>query len=219
MRELVHERSVEISGPEGTNYDLARVYAEPNGRTTWAGFIEFVPSRGGEPVRTGHETTQSNVEGVAYWATGLELVYFDGALRRALRRHGGTDDAEDLISESDETQAGAGSGGVVHLRLETVDPAAPLRLMATRTLVPGQRRRVKEGGVLVYERTVRQPSAGSPGAYDFVAQFGSENAAGLMANTLWNDLHGLGARLLVDGEETALTNAAIKDALLAAKLS
>jgi hypothetical protein len=50
-----------------------------------------------------------------------------------------------------------------------------------------------------------------------LAQFGSENAAGLMANTLWNDLHGLGARLLVEGREVALTNAAIKHALLAAR--
>jgi hypothetical protein len=64
---------------------------------------------------------------------------------------------------------------------------------------------------------VQAPSAGHSGAYDFVAQFGSENAAGLMANTLWNDLHGLGARLLVEGREVALTNAAIKDALLAAR--
>ena len=103
------------------------------------------------------------------------------------------------------------------MRLETVDPAAPLRLMATRTLAPGQTRRIKEGGVLVYERTVRTPSGTTPGAYEFVAQFGSENAAGLMANTLWNDLHGLGARLLIDGEEVALNNSAIKDALLAAQ--
>ena len=70
----------------------------------------------------------------------------------------------------------------------------------------------------MYERTVRTPTAGTAGAFDFVAQFGSENAAGLMANTLWNDLHGLGARLLVEGEEVALNNAAIKDALLAAQL-
>jgi hypothetical protein len=90
--------------------------------------------------------------------------------------------------------------------------------MATRTVVPGQRRWIKEAGVFVYERMVRAPAAGKPGAYEFVAQFGSENAAGLMANTLWNDLHGLGARLLVEGEAVPLTNAAIKDALLAAQL-
>jgi hypothetical protein len=214
MAELVHERVIALSGPDGMVYDRALVYAEPNGRTTWAGFVEFVPERG-ERLRTGHETTQSNIEGVAYWATGLELVYLDGALSRARRRQAALADEEPRPSAPVATESGL---AVAHLRLETVDPAAPLRMMGTRTLVPGQRRRIKQGGALVYERTVREPSAGQPGAYEFVAQFGSENAAGLMANTLWNDLHGLGARLLVEEEEVALTNAAIKDALLAAQL-
>jgi hypothetical protein len=213
MAELVHERLITLTGPDGTAYDRALVYAEPNGRTTWAGFVEFVPSKG-ERVRTGHETTQSNIEGVAYWATGLEPVFLDGALSRACRR-AATPEPEEKRTTAPPVESDV---AVAHLRLETVDPAAPLRMMATRTLVPGKRRRIKEGGALVYKRTVREPSAGNPGAYEFVAQFGSENAAGLMANTLWNDLHGLGARLLVEGEEVALTNAAIKDALLAAQL-
>ncbi|PYQ41451.1 MAG: hypothetical protein DMF77_15630 [Acidobacteria bacterium] len=213
MAELVHEREIALSGPDGTIYDRALVYAEPNGRTTWAGFIEFVPSKGNRTVRTDHETTQSNIEGVAYWGTGLELVYLDGALARAVRRTS----APQTAGGTTGTSPVLGAEGVVHLRLETIDPAAPLRLMKTRTLVPGQRRWIKEGGGVVYERMVHAPSAGHPGAYDFVAQFGSENAAGLMANTLWNDLHGLGARLLVEGREVALTNAAIKDALLAAR--
>ena len=214
MAELVHEREIALTGPDGTTYDRALVYAEPNGRTTWAGFVEFVPAKGDRTVRTAHETTQSNIEGVAYWGTGLEPVYLEGALARALHR---------LAAPPRKTEKGAplsteSGRGVVHLRLETIDPSVPLRLMATRTLVPGQRRWIKEGGVIVYERMVRAPAVGKAGAYDFVAQFGSENAAGLMANTLWNDLHGLGARLLVEGEEVALTNSAIKDALLAAQL-
>ena len=213
MAELVHERLISLSGPDERVYDRALVYAEPNGRTTWAGFVEFVPEKG-ERVRTGHETTQSNIEGVAYWATGLEDVFLDGALARAYRL-AAAPEPEEKRTTAPSTESDV---AVAHLRLETVDPAAPLRMMATRTLVPGQRRRIKEGGTLVYKRTVHEPSAGHPGAYEFVAQFGSENAAGLMANTLWNDLHGLGARLLVEGEEVALTNAAIKDALLAAQL-
>lgn len=216
MAELVHEREIALSAPDGTLYDRALVYAEPNGRTTWAGFIEFVPAKGGgnRLVRTGHETTQSNIEGVAYWGTGLEMVYLDGALARAVRRTSAPTTAAGSTGASPVLESEA---GLVHLRLETIDPAAPLRLMKTRTLVPGQRRWIKEGGGVVYERMVQAPSAGHPGAYDFVAQFGSENAAGLMANTLWNDLHGLGARLLVEGREVALTNAAIKDALLAGR--
>ncbi|HEY8149240.1 MAG TPA: hypothetical protein VIK51_10085 [Vicinamibacteria bacterium] len=213
MAELVHEREITLKGSNGKTYDRALVYAEPNGRTTWAGFIEFVPAKGDRAVRTEHETTQSNIEGVAYWGTGLEPVYLEGALSRALHRlapaAGSKDKGAPLATESGR--------GVVHLRLETVDPSVPMRLMATRTLVPGQRRWMKEAGVIVYERMVRGPAAGKAGAYDFVAQFGSENAAGLMANTLWNDLHGLGVRLLVEGQEIGLTNAAIKDALLAAR--
>ncbi len=215
MAELVHEREIELSAPDGTVYDRALIYAEPNGRTTWAGFIEFVPSKGDRAVRTAHETTQSNIEGVAYWATGLELVYFEGALVRALRR-AASPQGEAVSMEA--PPASESRVGVVSLRLEAIDPAAPLRMMATRTLVPGQRRWIKEGGAIVYERTVKAPAAGHPGAYEFVAQFGSQNAAALMANTLWNDLHGLGARLLVEGEEVALTNATIKEALLAAQL-
>jgi hypothetical protein len=214
MAELVHEREIALRGPDGTTYDRALVYAEPNGRTTWAGFVEFVPAKGDRAVRTGHETTQSNIEGVAYWGTGLETVYLEGALGRALHRPRAAGPAKDKGAPL-ATESGR---GVVHLRLETVDPTAPLRVMATRTLVPGQRRWIKEAGVFVYERMVRAPVAGKAGAYDFVAQFGSENAAGLMANTLWNDLHGLGVRLLVEGQEVGLTNASIKDALLAAQV-
>jgi hypothetical protein len=213
MAELVHEREIVLTAPDGTTYDRALIYAEPNGRTTWAGFVEFVPAKGDRAVRTGHETTQSNIEGVAYWGTGLEPVYLEGALDRALHRKAPAPAREKGAPLSTEN-----GRGVVRLRLETVDPTAPLRLMATRTLVPGQRRWIKEAGVFVYERMVRQPVVGKAGAYDFVAQFGSENAAGLMANTLWNDLHGLGVRLLVEGEEVGMTNSSIKDALLAASL-
>jgi hypothetical protein len=214
MRELVHERPIDLRGPDGTTYDRAHVYAEPNGRTTWAGSVEFLSADSGPALHTGHETTQSNVQGVAYWATGLEPLYFEGALGRAWRR-AHTARPEDDTAPLPSLGAGA---GVVPMRLETIDPATPLRLMATRTLVPGQTRRIKEGGVLIYQRTIRSPSGSTPGTYEFVAQFGSENAAGLMANTLWNDLHGLGARLLIGGDEVALNNAAIKDALLAAQV-
>jgi hypothetical protein len=104
--------------------------------------------------------------------------------------------------------------------VKTVDPLVPFRLMAARTLVPGQRRQIFEGGVLIFKRTVRAPSTDRPGAYDFVAQFGSENAAGIMANKLWNDLHGLGATLEIEGVEVIpLTNASIKDALVGARVA
>jgi hypothetical protein len=172
---------------------------------------------GGPPLATDVETTQSNAEAVAYWATGLQPVFFEGALARARSRPAaGTMDAPRGRVQS---RTRPGEAGVARLRLESMDPAAPLGLMRTRTLAPGTRRRVRDGGVLVYEGTRREPTAQEPGAYDFVAQFGSRNAAGVMANTLWSDLHGLGARLFVDEEEVELTNTAIKDALMAAQLT
>jgi hypothetical protein len=211
MAEIVHERALGLVDREGTPYDLGRVYAEPQG-STWGGWVEFVSTDAKKVVRTDRETTQSNLEGVAYWAEGLEEVYFEGALDRATRRTSDTRPATMGASP----RAGA---GVVQLRLETVDPHVPFRLMAARTLVPGQRRQIFEGGVLMFKRTVRAPTVDRPGAYDFVAQFGSENAAGIMANTLWNDLHGVGATLEIEGEKVAITNASIKDALVGARVS
>ena len=48
---------------------------------TWSGWIEFVS--GTSRLRTGQETSQPNRDALAYWASGLEDVYFDGALKRA----------------------------------------------------------------------------------------------------------------------------------------
>ena len=50
---------------------------------TWAGWIKFLPVDGTRRLRTGQETSQPNRDALAYWASGLEDVYFDGALRRA----------------------------------------------------------------------------------------------------------------------------------------
>ena len=52
---------------------------------TWRGWIEFHPLRGGGRVlRTGQETSQPNRDALAYLASGLEPVYFEGALDRAV---------------------------------------------------------------------------------------------------------------------------------------
>lgn len=48
---------------------------------TWAGRIVFAD---GTTIRvTDRETSQPNREALAYWASGLELVYLEGALGRA----------------------------------------------------------------------------------------------------------------------------------------
>jgi hypothetical protein len=52
---------------------------------TWEGWIEFVAVGAAIVLRTDQETTQSNREGVAYWASGLGTAYLEGAFARARR--------------------------------------------------------------------------------------------------------------------------------------
>lgn len=50
----------------------------------WEGRVEF-HNGSGPVISTGHETTQPNLTDLQYWATGLERIYLEGALQRALR--------------------------------------------------------------------------------------------------------------------------------------
>jgi hypothetical protein len=72
-----------VAGPNGILYE-ARACGSPMQGGTWQGWIEFVPLDGGEPIRSGRETTQPNRVDTAYWATGVSPVYLEGALKRAL---------------------------------------------------------------------------------------------------------------------------------------
>jgi hypothetical protein len=83
MAYLVHERHVSLIGADGQPYSRVRVYAREMPGGTWEGWLEFLTD-GGEIVASDRETTQPKQEDVAYWATGLETVYLEGALRRAL---------------------------------------------------------------------------------------------------------------------------------------
>ena len=78
---LVYQKPV--VGSDGTSYEARACGAQMSG-STWEGWIEFVPLAGGEPVRSGRETTQPKRTDAEYWATGLTQVYLEGALRRAL---------------------------------------------------------------------------------------------------------------------------------------
>jgi hypothetical protein len=84
----VAEVLVQFTNPvldrDGHAYQARACGAEmPDGR--WQGWIEFLPVDGGEPVRSGRETTQPNRLDAAYWATGLTEVYLEGAFERALK--------------------------------------------------------------------------------------------------------------------------------------
>ena len=62
----------------------ARVLGTRRDDGLWEGWIEFVPSDGAATLSTDRETVQSNLHALRYWATGLEPVYLDGALARAI---------------------------------------------------------------------------------------------------------------------------------------
>ena len=75
----------QVSDSQGTTYD-AQACGSPMADGSWQGWIEFVPTDGGAPVRTPRETTQPNRTDTQYWATGLTTVYLEGALSRALKQ-------------------------------------------------------------------------------------------------------------------------------------
>ena len=81
--ELLQEYSTHVSGPDGTTY-IVRSFGEERADGTWTGWLEFHPTDASKLVlRTDQETSQPNRVTVEYWATGLELIYFEGALARA----------------------------------------------------------------------------------------------------------------------------------------
>src|SRR3954463_13178508 len=84
MAETLLEYQQPVMAPDGTTY-RARACGSPMTGNGWQGWIEFIPRDGGDPVRTGRETTQPNRVDTEYWATGLMQVYLEGALRRALQ--------------------------------------------------------------------------------------------------------------------------------------
>jgi hypothetical protein len=214
MRERVHERDVDLVADDGTRYRRLYVHAEPQRGGTWAGRIEFETADGAQSLLGPRETTQSNEEGVAYWATGLQPTYLEGALHRARRSVGPDEESWDEDFETVQAPRPAEKTVGVPICLRTADPEAPFRFMKTRTLVPGVRRYIHNGGVIIYQGAGEPTPNGTPVAYDFLVHFGSANAAAIMSNRLWNDLHGQGVLLEVDGADTAIRNSAIKDALL-----
>jgi hypothetical protein len=82
MPVLLQEYATEIADDE-TNY-VVRCYGEERTDGTWRGWLEFYPNETDLPVlRTSQETSQPNRTAIEYWATGLEPIYFEGALERA----------------------------------------------------------------------------------------------------------------------------------------
>ena len=106
MGVLIHRHSAKVRGPDGTTYE-ASVYGAQRADGTWEGWIEFNPLDRSRPrVRTEQETSQPDRAAVVYWAGGLQPVYLEGALERALRtqpvsrsRSGESHRAEDSVTK------------------------------------------------------------------------------------------------------------------------
>ena len=84
MAMLVHQLSTALV--LGDQVYRAEVWGDRRDDGLWDGWIEFVPVDNGPVLSTGRETSQSNLDALAYWATGLEPVYLDGALARATEK-------------------------------------------------------------------------------------------------------------------------------------
>ena len=81
--ETIHEYAVRFQAEDGTLYAI-QACGEPREDGLWEGFLEFRPLlAGGLSRRTGRETTQPSRDALAYWASGLEPIYFEGAFTRA----------------------------------------------------------------------------------------------------------------------------------------
>ena len=85
MREVIIPFSSTVVDKSGKEFSI-RVIGNERADGIWEGRIEF-SSDSGTRYATGSETTQPNQTDLEYWATGLEKVYFEGALERAQRRN------------------------------------------------------------------------------------------------------------------------------------
>jgi hypothetical protein len=216
MNRVVREYSLTVDDPTPRRY-LARVRGEEDESGLWHGWIEFLPQDGGPALQTGRETTQSNYDHLDYWAAGLSSSYLEMALRRAKR----TDSASpappppltDPGFDAARIRESHPEAPVVRIELETLDPTLPLRLMAATEVFEGRVRRIAGGGVLVYDGM--EAPEGRATKHFFLLQYGSENAAAVLANHIWSELHGEGATLRIEGTRVLLDNHEINEQLKA----
>jgi hypothetical protein len=83
MAELLHEFSARVSDSDGAEY-LVQAWGRRMDDGRWEGWLLFLPVGRGFARRTDRETIQSNLHALAYWVTGLEPVYLEGALERSV---------------------------------------------------------------------------------------------------------------------------------------
>ncbi len=216
MSELIQEFTAEVRDPSGRTY-TARVRGDTDAAGHWQGWIEFLPRDGGAALQTRRETTQSQREHLRYWASGLSPDYLESALRRAQAGGpsgpGAPPPLEEPAYDAARIREPQPGSAVVEMELETLDPLVPLRFMHKPELRAGQVRRVPGGGIVVYEGA--RAEEGRPSRHRFLVQFGSENAAAVLANHIWSDLHEDGVAIWIRGRAVPLGNHEIAEALRA----
>ena len=84
MADRIQTYSDFVISAQGVRY---RVHAdgERDELGNWRGWLTFEEvAGGGRVLQTERETTQPERDALVYWATGLEPIYLDGALGRAV---------------------------------------------------------------------------------------------------------------------------------------
>jgi len=84
MPELIHEYKNQVLSEDGVLYTVLAL-GELRSDGNWEGWLEFRPESSELSLRTGRETTQPDRNALVYWASGLEPIYLEGALERAIR--------------------------------------------------------------------------------------------------------------------------------------
>ena len=100
------------------------------------------------------------------------------------------------------------------ISIATIDAGIVRRLVGVGAK-PGVSREIHNAGVVRFQGS----SSGHDGPLDhhrFIVEFGTENAAGVLANWLWSTLHGHASSLTIGDDEVPIQNGAIKRALIAA---
>jgi hypothetical protein len=80
---LVHDFLEPFVAADGQTY-VVRAYGQERADGTWIGWLTFVAADGQTVKRTARETTQSSRDQLAYWASGLQQSYFEGAFNRVM---------------------------------------------------------------------------------------------------------------------------------------
>jgi len=90
MDELIHEFRTPVRDPDGHRYRV-RALGRARKDGTWIGWLEFAPvGFGGMARHTPRETTQPGPAALLYWALGIEPVYLEGAVARAVATRAGS---------------------------------------------------------------------------------------------------------------------------------